>query len=297
MPPIVNKQTQSGKTAKKAAGVLGRIKPLEIPQTGLKVLLYGESGSGKTTFWSSFPKPILAMLCSGPVQSGELRSLASPEMSKGIFQVDIRETGEIHEIIEAIKQTGEYATIVLDHASGMQDLALKEILGLDDMLIAKYRVAGKGESWSVVSQQQYGQLALKCKEILRGLLNLQSNIVIIAQQRKFGGKDEEDSSLSDVIKPTIGAAMTPSVTGWLNPACDLVLQTYKRPLMIEKKVMVANKEITTSTRGKGIEYCLRTEPHDIYMTKFRLPKGMVLPECIVDPTYEKLMEVLEQSTK
>lgn len=251
----------------------------------IRMLLYGRSGTGKTTLWATFPGPILALICSGGNKPGELRSINTPEYREKITPKIINSMDEFKaELAEA----ASYATVVLDHASGLADLILKEIMGIDDILISKYRQAGKGESWSVVSQPQYGQLAIQCKEYFRTLLNLPGNVVIIAQERTFG-----DETGSELIAPTIGPALTPSVVGWLTPACDYVVQTFIRPIVVERVRKVGVKNITTTERGKGVQYCLRTEPHELYMTKFRVPRGVTLPDVIVDPTYDKIKEIIE----
>lgn len=251
------------------------------------MLLYGRSGTGKTTLWATFPGPILAMICSGGQQPGELLSVNTPENRSKISQVVINESTEIKEVIDYTKETGAFNTLVLDHASGLQDLILKEILGLEELPAQK--------SWGMASQAQYGQCSLQCKEVFRALLGVGCHVVIVAQERDFKGESE-----SEIITPTIGAALTPSVTGWLNPACDFVVQTFIRPTVEYTTNKVGGKEITTNKRGKGVEYCLRTEPHEIYQTKFRVPKGSKLPEVIVDPSYEKiaaLINGLNEKTK
>lgn len=243
--------------------------------SSVRMLLYGASGTGKTTFAATAPGPILWLICSGGDKPGELKSIDTPEYRKKIHPVIISESRQL------TMKGGleEYATVVLDHASGMADLILREILGLAEL------PAQKG--WGLASQQQYGQLALQCKEYLRGLLNLPCNVILIAQERVFG-----EEAASEIIRPTVGAALTPSVTGWLNPACDYVLQTYKRHRTEQVKRTVGGKEVVTSQRVKGVDYCLRTEPHDVYMTKFRVPRGLYLPERIVDPTWASFESVL-----
>lgn len=257
----------------------------------IKMLLYGESASGKTTFWATFPGKIKALICSGGRQPGELRSINTAEYRAKIDPVIINSVEEFQAELSTLDP--KYKTIVLDHASGLQDIVLKEILGLDDILHAKYRVAGKGESWSVVSQQQYGQLALQCKELLRVLLSLSVNVVIVAQQRTFG-----EEKVSDIIQPTVGAALTPSVTGWLNCAVDFIVQSYKRQRVKRTELEIDGKKSGTfiNERVRGVEYCLRTEPHDVYITKFRRPMGgKELPECVVDPTYHKVISLIGEN--
>lgn len=246
---------------------------------GVKLLLYGQSGTGKTTLWATFPGPILALVCSGGRQPGELRSIDTPEYRR---KIDARIVTDTDTLRRDLEEAGRFATVVLDHASGLQDLVLKELLGLDEVPV--------GKSWGLASQQQYGQVALQCKEIFRTLLSLPGHCVFVAQERTFGGREETGS---DVIAPTVGAALMPSLTGWLNPACDYVAQTFKRPRFIDGPQEVGGKTVTLRTRGRGVEYCLRTEPHEVYQTKFRVPKGRVLPEVIVDPTFAKIQALIQ----
>lgn len=241
------------------------------------MLVYGQSGTGKTTFWATFPGPILCLLCSGGAKPGELRSINTAEYRK---KVKPRVIASVREYLDTLDAEADgYATVVVDHATGLADLVLREVVGKDVPL---------QKGWGLASQQQYGQQAAQLKELFLRTLNLPGNAVIVCQERTFNGGD--DSAGSDVLRPVVGAAMSPSVTGWLNQACDYVVQTFKRPRMDSKTVTVAGKSVTRYERGKGVEYCLRTEPHDVYTTKFRRPRGGdELPECIVDPTYEKLV--------
>ncbi len=243
------------------------------------MLLYGESGTGKTTFAATFPDPVRWYICSGGDKPGELKSINTPENRKRIKPVIVRGFDHFLELLD--KDTGQYESSILDHATGFADAVLGEIIG---------KPVPAQKAWGLASMQQYGQLSLQCKEAFRKLLNQPGNIVIIAQQRTFGGKDEGGNP--DVIQPTIGAALTPSVTGWLNPACDYVVQTFKRPNMVHSSTTVAGRSIATSVRGKGVTWCARCEPHDVFITKFRLPAGYKLPDVIENPTYEKLLRVI-----
>lgn len=277
MPPVVTKQkpkvpppTLTSKSEESA---------WDLVSDSVRILVYGTSGSGKTTLASTFPEPILWLICSGGNKPGELKSIDTPENRKRITPRIIKSTDQLKGYLA---DSDRYATKVLDHASGLSDLILKEILKLDELPAQL--------SWGLASQQQYGQLALQCKEYFRALLNLPGNIVILAQERTFGGK--EDGMSSDIIQPTIGASLTPSVTGWLNPACDYVVQTFKRPRMVTKTSKIGGKDVASTVRGKGVDYCLRCEPHDVYMTKFRIPKGLPLPDVIVDPSYQKIQEAI-----
>lgn len=288
MPPVIRRQSPSGTPSKKTGSVLDRIGPIGFEEEGLKMLLYGRSGTGKTTLWATFPKPILAVLCSGGDKPGELRSVDTAENRKTIRQVTLNHSAELIEIVDHVKSSGEYATVVLDHASGLQDKILAELLDMDELPAQK--------SWGLATQQTYGQCTLQCKEVLRKLLGIEANVVIIAQERNFG-----EESNSDLIMPTVGAGITPSLAGWLNTAVDYICQTFLRQKEVEKKSTIgvgkSAKVQIVKEKIAGVDYCLRTAPHPVFTTKFRQPRGSTpLPEVIVDPDYGKILGLVKGGT-
>lgn len=264
---------------KKSGGVLDRLDTMSVEDVGYKINLYGRSGTGKTTFWSSFPKPIMVMICSGGVGSGELRSVPLAAR-KQIKSVALESSSEVGELVEYAKESGEFSTIVLDHASGLQDLILKEVLDLDEIPAQL--------SWGIAQQQDWGQVAVQMKERLRQILNLDQHVVIVAQERDFTPSDD-----SDVILPYVASALTPSVVGWLNPACDYICQTFKRPKRVTKTTKLGGKTKERVVETGEVEYCLRVAPDATYTTKFRLPKGTKYPDCIIDPSFEDIDNLIK----
>lgn len=284
MPPIQKKataptvvKTETRSRPSLDGPVLSRLSPIEDTVGPMKMLVYGESGAGKTVFASTFPGPLLWIISSGSMRPGELQSVPHADRGK-ITKVVLRQTNEVKELCDHVRSTGGFRTVVLDHASGLADDCLKEVLGLDEI------PAQKG--WGMASQQQYGQQALQLKTLFRALLNLDANVVIIAQQRTFGGR--EDGGDPDLLRPTVGAALSPSVAGWLAPACDFVVQCFKKGKTESVTRTIAGREMTSEQRVPGVTYCLRTAPHDTFLTKFRIPKGSELPEYVEDPTYDKI---------
>lgn len=251
----------------------------------VSVLLFGASGTGKTTLWATFPSPILAIICSGGGRNPEeLKSIDTKENRKRIT-ARICHTGEqIESQLEEAK-SGEYATTVLDHGTGLQTLLLREQLGVEELL---------QNSWGLAQREDYFAVALKTKEILYRLLSLPCHRVVVGQEKDH---NEGDDGLvqSDMQAASIGADFSKSVVRWLNPACSFLVQTFKRPKMVEKLTKVPGKKepLRKLVRGKGVDYCLRVGPHDRVITKFRKPKEIVLPDVIVDPNFEKMMALIK----
>lgn len=287
MPPSPKKVSVKTTPKKTQTSVLDRIQPINFDDDdGIKILLYGRSGTGKTILWSSFPKPILSVICSGGNNTGELRSINTPENRGSIKTVTLQDSSEIVTLAEFLREDNTFKTVVLDHASGFQDLVLKEILGLEEIPAQKY--------WGLASQQQYGQCTLQSKELLRLLLNLSINVVIIAQERENNVESD-----SDLILPTVGAGLMPQLAGWLNTAVDYICNTFIRQKFTVKKMKVGKGKMEKITEVKtpteGVDYCLRTGPSPVFTTKFRVPKGSELPSLITDPSYDKIVKIINGS--
>lgn len=134
MPSIV-KQNANAKPHKVVSNLQSRIVAVDDnADDGLKIAIYGRSATGKTTLWSTFPKPILSILCSSVPNPGEWRSIPK-EDRKHIRKIVLEKSAEVFDIVK--EHAPNYPTVVLDHASGLQDLILKEILGLDELPISK----------------------------------------------------------------------------------------------------------------------------------------------------------------
>lgn len=268
------------KTAKKGASVVDRIAPISMPETGIKLSLYGRSGTGKTTLACTFPKPLLLIR---PEQLEDGRR--SVYNVKGVFEAGVRKGDEVVDLVNFVKDTTEgarYKTVVFDNLTALQDLVLAEVLG-KDVLPAQL-------SFGVAAREQWATTALMTKEILRSLLSLDTHVVVIAQEKSL-----EQEETSDLLMPSVVSALMPSVVGYLNPAVDYIGQTFLRKEKTKTKTVIAGKEKEVERETGRIEYCLRIGPHPVFTTKFRAPKGVTLPEVIVDPDYAKIDSLIQAS--
>jgi hypothetical protein len=285
MPKITRTQPTTAKTKpKKGGSVLERITGIDFDDSdGISMLVYGASGTGKTTFAGTFPGFILWIVVSGGNKPGELRSLNTPAMRKKIKKVELESSDDFRALIEYQKESGEYTTLVNDHVSGLQDLVMSEILG---------KPVAAQKSWGDATQQQYGKCSMIVKDIMRDFLGLSCNRVILGQERSFEAKED-----NDLVQPNIGVAVSPSIAGWLYPAVDYVCQTFKKQKTEKITVKLGKTEVEQEQAVKGVDYCLRTGPHSVYTTKFRIPKEYEKPDYITNPDYKQTMTIINGEWK
>lgn len=284
----VKKQTAQRKKARRVKksraeeGLLANIVPFES-RGDLKISVYGDSGTGKTTFWSSFPGPILAILCSGGKGTNELDSVSRGDREK-IEPYYLENCDDLLKLAEELSEDTHYKTIVIDHLSGIQDLRIAEILGLEEIPVQK--------NWGMAGRDEWTERALNMKTYLRRFLDLvEKKVVFVSQELSI--EPQEGASDLDIL-PSVGPYLSGSVVEWFNPACNFIVRTFIKQRTKTVTTTVAKKKKTKEVSIKGkFDYCLMTGPSDIYTTKFRMPKEDEKPSYIVNPTYEKIMGIIK----
>lgn len=258
---------------KSSGGIVGTIADIKKPVSGMSMLIYGRSGTGKTTMSCTFKKPLL--LIRAEDGTGSVYNVP------GIKTTDILSSpDDLVELVEYQRKKKAFKTIVLDGITSYQDIVLKSVLQVTKVPTT----IGFGD----IDRDDWGKTAAIMKETLDQLLDLRhsgTDVVCIAQEKSFDAED-----VIDQLMPTVMGHAMPSVSVWINPRVDFIgqtfcrIQTVKVTKKVGKKEMKVDKDVT--------QYCLRVGPHPIYMTKFRCPKGTNLPDVLVDPTYDKITKLL-----
>lgn len=241
------------------------VTPVSQIESCMAALFYGKSGTGKTTLASTFPKPILLL----DIRENGWDSIANVS---GIDVGSIRRWEQLEETYWWL-QSGKtkYKTVILDHVTAAQDLALRKSL-LDN---------GKKET-DALSKRDFGTGSGLMKTWLlnyRDLIDSGINVVFLAHDRTRDGEETEDNQ----IDPSIGPLMMPSVASFLNGSVKAIGHTFIR----ETTEVGPDKR-----RKRKISFAMRVGPHAYYVTKARALVGVEVPQVIVNPTYDKLVAVM-----
>lgn len=298
MPPVKKQLPPSSTKADVTVPHLIPNKLIDDGVGGMKILVYGVAKKGKTRLGCTFPKPLLLVgtedgtksVSNGRIEKSKLSDKITPvyelkAMGKptGIDFVRMVHTDQMDELVNKV-YAGEYASVVMDTAGGVQELKVKEFLNLKDVPVQK--------SWGMMGQKEWGIVTGQFKDTMRILLNtadrVGTKVFMVAHERNFAKED----SVGDLITPKVGAAMTPSAADWLHAEADYLGQMFVRAQTVKRKEKVGNTDIEMESRTGKFEYCLRVGEHDMFVTGFRVVPGAVVPDVIVNPTYQRIVDVI-----
>lgn len=238
---------------------------------------YGRAGSGKTTLAATFPQPVLIM----DIKDKGSDSVAEYDIDEvPILPVnDFESFQDYYYYIKANPK--EYGTVVIDTMSMLQQLAM------EDYLVQKKGKAEDAGKWGGMTKQGYGDVSSELKQWIirfRDLKDKGIEVVFLAQDRVFNAGEESDSE--SMLAPEVGPRLFPSVASHLNAAVNVLAHCYIREKVSIKEVKGKKKEVIKQ------QYCLRMSPDAMYQTKARKPKDITIPDVIVNPDYDKLINIL-----
>jgi len=155
-----------------------------VHEDGIKCLVYGKGGIGKTTLMGTAPKPIVLSCESG------MLALAD----KNIPYIEIQTVEEIYEAYDYLMSSKgkRYETICLDSVSEIAELVLSD-------LKKQYKDA----------RQAYGELAEEVTTLVRKFRDIKGkNVIFSAKQKRI---TDEDTGLTQYVASMPGNNLTNSM--------------------------------------------------------------------------------------
>ena len=160
--------------------ILNRIKtPNElVEQQGAKLLVYGESGAGKTTLCKTAPGKTLVV----SMESGLLSIKDAPNLDA----IEVKEASEIEQIAELLEnKTLDYDTVCLDSVTEMAEILLSQ-----------------EKAKSKDPRRAYGEVIEVMIKTMRRFRDLPMHVVFIAKQSRE--RDEGKTVTSRWLQTKIG---------------------------------------------------------------------------------------------
>lgn len=228
----------------------------ELGQRNLWVL-YGKSNSGKTYVASTFPKPLLYL------QIGDDGSNTIAHV-EGIEAIPISSIKKLKDIAEELLKDKKYATVVVDTFS----LIVNE--WTDQNVISKNKK---------MTQQLWGELKTETEEVIKAMHKVAKNHIVVLTCHESTDAIE---GMEDEIAPDIRPSVSKGARTYLEGMANYGIHTTK-----------ITKEITKGNSTKEVvKYAADIGPNPYYWTKLQIDPSIKVPKRIINPTYDKFMEII-----
>ena len=270
--------------APKATATKKREAPAELKTTKVgniknarSWVLYGRSGTGKTTLAGTFPQPHLLL---------DVKDEGTDSISDG-GDIDVMHVNATSDMEEAymylLANPKRYKTVTIDTVSQLQQLVVSEVAA------RKNRNSDRAGDWGTMTKQDWGDVASYLKTWLMNFRDLARDhgieVVFIAQDRV----NREDDTDDQAIAPEVGPRLSPSVAAALNAMVSVIGHT----LIRAKDKVVTDPKTGKKRTVQRVQYCLRVGPNPTFVTKLRKPKSTELPEFVVDPDYDTIVDLIQ----
>ena len=235
---------------------------VEIHELGQRNLwvIYGKSNSGKTYVSSTFPKPLLY------VQIGDDGSNTIANV-KGIKAISLSSPKELKTLAKELDKDKKYRTIVVDTFS----LVTNE--WVDENIIKKNKR---------MTQQSWGDLKTETEELIKEMHKLaRKHIVVLTCHEATDSIDGMEDEISPDVRPSVSKGSRTYLEGMAN----FGIHTTK-----------VTKEVTKGNITKEVvKYAADVGPNPYYWTKLQIDPSIKVPARIINPTYDKFMELIHSS--
>lgn len=262
-----NKPDETGSKA-------GGTKPLKSQDTPIKLLLYGDAGSGKTR------------LAGTAAEVADMREVLFMNFEGGDLTIrgrEIRTTENKLDTIEAFenelwalsnKRKGyeDIRTVVIDSATEIATMILEEVIE---------RACGRDpkRDRDTPYQGDYNTQLLIMRRLMRHARDLPMNVIVTAHARRLYARDDAKAQAMGSpisVKPEFPPRMEQSLAGYF----DFIWYLDTAKVEVEGKTKLVRR--------------LKVTPDDVYRIKTRGERfADKIGGTILDPTMEKIYKILQ----
>ena len=244
-----------------AASILNTAVDISEVSSGKLVVLYGKSESGKTKVGSTFPKPMLY------VKIGD-DGVNTIKRVSGISIVEPRTTAELKQVFEELEKDKTYKSVFVDTFS---------------LLVNEWKNENVIQKGKKMTQQLWGDLLTETEELIRLAHKLSKKKWVI-----LSGHEVTDSieGMEDELLPDVRISISKGARTYIEGMANFGIHTVK----IQKESV----DKTTGEVKEVVKYAADIGPNPYYWTKFQVDPKIKLPNRMINPSYEKIMKLIEE---
>lgn len=224
------------------------------------VVLYGKSNTGKTEVGSTFPKPMLYG-CIGDDGSNTIQGKTDIKAKKLNNLDECR--GFLNELVK--KKGAGFKSVFIDTFSMVTNI------WIDENAVQKNKK---------MTQQMWGDLKTETEELIRLAHKLADFCWVILSCHEATDVIE---GMEDEILPDVRPSTTKGARTYLEGMANYGLHTTR----LEKSVIKDGVEQTV------VKYAAHIGPNPFYWTKLQIAKDVKVPKLMVNPSYDKLINIIQ----
>lgn len=229
--------------------------------SGKLVVLYGKSASGKTKVGSTFPKPMLY------VKIGD-DGVNTIKKVSGISVIEPKTIAELKQVFEELEKDKTYESVFVDTFS---------------LLVNEWKNENVIKKGKKMTQQLWGDLMTETEELIRLAHKLSKKKWVI-----LSGHEVTDSieGMEDELLPDVRISISKGARTYIEGMANFGIHTVK----IQKEVI----DKATGETKEVVKYAADIGPNPYYWTKFQIDPKFKLPNRMINPSYEKIMKLIEE---
>ena len=237
-------------------------KAVSIEKLGQRNLwvIWGKSGTGKTALGATFPKPMLY------IQVGDDGSNTIAD-TEGVMAVRAESLADLKDTAQGLMTDKKYKTIFVDTFS---------------MITNEWIDKNATQKNKKMTQQMWGEIKIDSEELIKIFHKLAlSHIVVLSCHES----NDSIEGMEDEILPDIRPSVTKGARTYLEGMANYGIHTTKLKKTIIRKKTGQEKEV--------VRYAVHIGANPYYWTKLQINPGIQVPDIVINPTYDKLMGIIQ----
>lgn len=222
-------------------------------------VLWGKSGSGKTHFIGTLPKPLLY------VQIGDdgSNTIKGSENTKAIH---IETIDQLKQLGEELKKDKYYKSVAVDTFS---------------MLVNVWVDANSTQKKKRMTQQMWGDLKIETESLIKLYHEVAATHIVALSCHEVTDTIE---GMDDEVIPDFGPSVSKGSRIYLQGMANYGIHFTK----LQKTAV--NKD--TGEEKEVVKYAAHLGANPYYWTKFQMSDTIKVPDTMINPSYSKIMKII-----